>query len=380
MHAQVPHTHDKSKYSEGNGDEDATHDDQVCVTTVDVPRESAHDLSLERFYDEYVTPGRPVIITNGLPPSLASWTLNTLEAHCGEETIQLRTPRKGAWAGLAPTQNTTLAAFLTHLNTHETDSPPRQQPYLFDHPLTTCKDLPRPDIPVYFAHDFLQRVSPSLLANEAHHLRTSFTSYRDYWPSLFVGPAGTVSDLHMDGWCANFWSALLKGRKRWTIFRKEDASRLYRNHVSGSFQIKMDMFELTPPNETIQPPHRAVCLKTSHTSDYPLVHGVTAMRADVVPGELLFVPAQSPHWVENIQLEEDERVSVGVAGNYIDASNIGCATKALKAMGIDHPDARALGAVLGQPSFDKTMNLKDTHRWHTWDAYKNQWAQPLPTS
>jgi hypothetical protein len=40
----------------------------------------------------------------------------------------------------------------------------------------------------------------------------------DSWPSLFVGPSGSCSGLHIDAFGSNFWMALLQGHKKWTLF------------------------------------------------------------------------------------------------------------------------------------------------------------------
>lgn len=51
--------------------------------------------------------------------------------------------------------------------------------------------------------------------------------YRDDWPSLFVGPAGSGSGLHVDPLGSNFWMLLIAGRKRWAFFDRADRPLLY---------------------------------------------------------------------------------------------------------------------------------------------------------
>eukprot|EP01043_Picozoa_sp_COSAG02_P114807 COSAG02_NODE_51130_length_316_cov_0.705069_1_plen_78_part_01 len=36
--------------------------------------------------------------------------------------------------------------------------------------------------------------------------------YRDSWPSLFIGPPGTASALHIDSNATHFWMALFSGQ------------------------------------------------------------------------------------------------------------------------------------------------------------------------
>lgn len=257
-----------------------------------------------------------MIITNGLPASLVGWNLEAIEEHCGDTLANPRVRRPGAWAGLAATGNTSTLATVFHAiraaasatSAAAPPSPPSITPYLFDHSLTEC-GLPPPEIPVYFAQDLLQRVPPTVVGQG---------SFRDYWPSVFVGHAGTVSELHVDGWCSHFWSAMIRGRKRWTLFNKKDTPRLYRNHLSGTFDVNTSQFSQTAEN---------LCLTPTAVEQVPLMMGVYAQQGEVGPGELLFVPAQSPHWVENVPDHRGDGLSVGLAANFVDSTNVKCATK-----------------------------------------------------
>lgn len=82
---------------------------------------------------------------------------------------------------------------------------------------------------------------------------------REQWPSLFMGPKVFFSackfqcsvtsfviwclvqnsscGLHTDSIGSHFWMAMLKGRKRWHIFRKDDAAFLAPNHLRGTFGV-----------------------------------------------------------------------------------------------------------------------------------------------
>lgn len=54
---------------------------------------------------------------------------------------------------------------------------------------------------LFISDDFLQRTAPGTL-------------YKDSWPSLFIAPAGLISELHVDAFGSNFWMALFEGKKR----------------------------------------------------------------------------------------------------------------------------------------------------------------------
>ena len=68
-------------------------------------------------------------------------------------------------------------------------------------------------VPAFFAQDLLQRCPAGTL-------------YRDSWPSLFVGPAGSGAELHIDAFGSHFWMGIFSGRKRWRLFPAEMAAAL----------------------------------------------------------------------------------------------------------------------------------------------------------
>ena len=91
--------------------------------------------------------------------------------------------RKNGDAGCAPSSSSSSSKLL----------------YLYDCSLplkvpTLCE---RVGVPIYFAHDWLQRT---------RHLHAFSRS----WPSLFVGATGTRSSLHIDQWKGHFWMAQVR--------------------------------------------------------------------------------------------------------------------------------------------------------------------------
>jgi hypothetical protein len=77
-------------------------------------------------------------------------------------------------------------------------------------------------IPSYFADDFMQRVDRSVHAK--------WTEWRDYWPSVFVGAAGTASALHSDWGDTAAWMGLVQGRKQWRVVPWRNRALLYERH------------------------------------------------------------------------------------------------------------------------------------------------------
>ena len=118
-------------------------------------------------------------------------------------------------------------------------------------------------MPKWFTPDLLQTLAPG-------------SRYRDVWPSLFVAPAGLRSDLHVDAFGSHFWMALFEGRKRWTFFRPEDTPWLQPSFAAG-----------TEPSFPAGAVAAAGDLR-------PFV-------VDLMPGDILFVPAGCPHTVENLE-------------------------------------------------------------------------------
>eukprot|EP00041_Stephanoeca_diplocostata_P017326 m.346130 g.346130 ORF g.346130 m.346130 type:complete len:340 (+) comp20666_c0_seq72:1349-2368(+) len=270
-------------------------------------RVSLRRRSYERFMSDYAMPGIPVVITNGVPdayfktdfenaqeqstrvrkqgtrvrehPSAAServfvntpkpastrWTLSYIAERCDRNaTVVPRVPEVNQWAGLSPLRSRSnaqvlLAEFLQKHAAPPTQNDTHSEGYLFDYSLNTgCPALAQElVIPKYFARDMLQRIPPESLPP---------TSYRDFWPSLFVGRGGaTGSDMHIDAWCSNFYMMMLQGRKRWFLFPPEDSVRLYRNHITGTFSVNSTAFDVQEPR---------------HESDLPRVTLTSGVRLE----------------------------------------------------------------------------------------------------
>jgi hypothetical protein len=100
-------------------------------------------------------------------------------------------------------------------------------------------------IPKWFANDLFKLVpsssspSPSypssartataIAAATATPTTTAAPTFRysHSWPSLFVGPRGSKSDLHVDAVGTHFWQAVVHGTKFWRIFPRDHAPFLY---------------------------------------------------------------------------------------------------------------------------------------------------------
>jgi hypothetical protein len=116
---------------------------------------------------------------------------------------------------------------------------------------------------------------------------------------------------------------LVEGRKRWTFFSASDMPAL-----RPTFPFSFD------------PVFQPDVLETTRARPF---------EVDLVAGELLFVPAGSPHAVRNLT------TTVALSGNYVDESNIATSLQALWRDGLTCPRSRALHKALSD------INKKPQH-------------------
>ena len=197
----------------------------------------------------------------------------------GDKKVSLRHSKTDSteWGRLdfSDNEQTTVSDFITDIQKNKY---PNGGGYLFDWSLPLfCPELSDDLlIPKYFDNDFLKMASSGSL-------------YSSSWPSLFVSPVANVSHLHVDAFGSNFWMALFQGRKKWTFYSSECFDKL----KPRFFETFDPVFEHTAENGSLSP--CSVVLE---------------------PGQVLFVPAGSPHVVENLE------PSVAVSGNFVDESNV----------------------------------------------------------
>jgi hypothetical protein len=316
----------------------------------DIDRIDASDLSTADFQRRFADKGRPVIIS-GLVPRMFSagvWTRERLRTELGAKTFvpRLRVPQSPDWASLEDAPALTVSAFLDTMSSegrsedHRSAQGPNEiltqtpgcapKGYLFDWNLpdnapNLCSEI---SIPAYFADDLLQQLPEGAM-------------YRDAWPSLFVGPRGTRSGLHIDAFGSNFWMAVLEGTKRWKLFRRSDAAFL-----GPSYQISLD------PTFAAERDSAVVGLPDDHTGAGTASDEVGGSRTlDAIDaehmassaggwdfclhaGEVLFVPAGCPHGVWNVT------DSIAISANYVDYSNLSLAITELELTSAEDPRVR----------------------------------------
>jgi histone arginine demethylase JMJD6 len=113
--------------------------------------------------------------------------------------------------------------------------------------------------------------------------------YFDNFSWVFIGPAGTLSPLHVDLFGTHAWLAQIAGRKQFTLFPPQDGPYLYDGKVDP----------LNPDFER-----------------YPLFAQAKAHVTILEPGEVIFIPAGWVHHVVSLD------TSISVTFNYANASNL----------------------------------------------------------
>lgn len=386
----------------------------------EVERRSVHSLSCAEFADRYAHTGTPVIITDmdGVCGASKAWTVSALRRLAGTRTVPLKrlTSTSSRWARLDDAGSASLAAFLDSIPgwergstgtpgvaPHRERDPPASralggsggppvkhaaggfgvvlstgpsgtisrealraatqavnlQPattttgaaddasetthlrnlYLHDWGLPAAAPdlLDKLDvhIPRYFCGDLLQRCPPGSL-------------YRESWPSLFVAKPGLRSGLHVDTFGSHFWMVLHEGRKRWVFFDAEELPLLY-PHWAPNDNALEPTFGVDP---VVSPDMRTMPAFT-----------MTRPRECILrAGEVLFVPAGSPHYVENV----GDGPTVALSGNFVDRTNLTTALSELDHLAGVDPRAAELAKAMRASSvgtdgaaFDRDLPWRD---------------------
>jgi len=242
------------------------------------------NLSLAEYFEEYLDHGRPVIITDYEDRVLSghsSWGWDEVVDACGEMEVMLSQRYKEArhlWAGLGHAGNPrSLRTWIADIRNGQAGT----DAYLMDWGLVgrCSKFLASFNVPKYFVGDLWKRMP------------FNSSDSRDFFgrhPSLFAGAAGSGGALHVDSYASTFWQFLLRGRKRWTLYALPDELRRTLLYAGVEHEIM---------------PHVPVPGETRTNGTLPLLDVAEEFKvvAEVGPGELMIVPFDVPHMVENIE-------------------------------------------------------------------------------
>eukprot|EP00127_Corallochytrium_limacisporum_P005993 Clim_evm70s215 gene=Clim_evmTU70s215 len=293
-------------------------------TLTEVDRRS--DLTFEEFFHEYERKSKPVIITDYagkvFPGGL--WSIERIREACGDQefTAKRKNLRSTEWALLEDVGEKNVGEFIDYYQEQKQSRADENPLYLFDWPLHNCDEtLLRPDsfiMPKYFAGDFLRR-QPRLRKGTRAHKVLDGVKLDIAFPTLFMSNDGTSSGMHIDGYGSSFWMILLEGEKHWVFFDPADIPLLYENRET--FVMDVDVRPVTKYGRVPNGENKAEAAKTL-LEEKPLVRFAHGFEVVLKPGELLFVPAGTPHQVSNVG------DAVAVCGNYVDEANLDYALSA----------------------------------------------------
>jgi hypothetical protein len=250
-----------------------------------IPRIHASNLTYEK-YLEYASQTIPLIIT-GLrdepnSPGLPDWSLENIYRLCGNKQVSLK--RKinkdpnHIWGGIEAVAETALKEFINDIvaKPRKRDGWPKDMTDLYLHDESVphfCPELLEMyHVPRFFTYDLMQVLS---------------SSYRkDAWPSLFIGGKSTASSLHTDWGSTAAWMGLLKGRKHWVIAKPNQNALLFDQTHPNDFNEGIFASDLINPD----------------FDKFPLLSQVDYYEDILHAGELIFIPADCPHQVQNLEL------------------------------------------------------------------------------
>lgn len=257
-------------------------------------------LSRESFVHDHLDgSGAPVIITDGITrwPALRKWTFEYFRSVYGSDLVAAPFGLGGDLAKL-----TKLHSYIDYLDNPEgelpgfwidgkTGKPLRATPthitspaYLLGWDAFRAHPELRDDIqpPPHFVADWVLALNSTL--------RDVFekASGREYW-SIYIGPRGALSPLHVDYWQTHAYLAQIQGRKRAILFSPDDAKFLYDGQVD-------------PENPDFE--------------RFELFDQATAHECEIGPGEMLFIPSNWWHCVRSIGK------SITVSHNFFNDTNV----------------------------------------------------------
>eukprot|EP01127_Copromyxa_protea_P018029 TRINITY_DN5587_c0_g2_i2.p1 TRINITY_DN5587_c0_g2~~TRINITY_DN5587_c0_g2_i2.p1 ORF type:complete len:270 (-),score=49.29 TRINITY_DN5587_c0_g2_i2:506-1315(-) len=182
-------------------------------TKISVPRRDASSMTVEEFFNEYALKSKPLVIT-GLKDIIfpeGQWSLKDIDYICGDREVVplVKNPHANTWAGLIEdNRQISLANYIRYYSKAKQYTTTEQILYLHDWSLPLhCPQIlgvsekPSFVVPKYFKEDFFKKLQNNTL------------QFSSDWPSLFIGPQGSQSGLHVDSFGTNFWMFLMEGKR-----------------------------------------------------------------------------------------------------------------------------------------------------------------------
>ena len=279
--------------------------EEALLRKTSIRRVHYAELSQTDFEAQHEETRRPVIIEGFASLALEGspkWTMEHLKATCGhlKPPLAQYSAASASWAGMfkahgsAPPEN--LIAYIDAITDPHRHQGAEGAGMVFDWALRHKGEgegcaalLDTLLIPSYFGG----------------------TIVSGFGPSLFIQANGTRCGLHFDKHATHFWQYVWQGAKHWRIFSSADWPRLFRPEAwrraffrdprcSGLFgkaaeeaAVCDDGFGALPP-DAFDDDELERLARASGGIPLEVFEGILR------PGELLFVPANSPHQVLNV--------------------------------------------------------------------------------
>ena len=269
-----------------------------------VERVPLSQMTHERFRNEYVVPRKPVVIEGAYAEnplvvnSNDEWSFSAIKEKYGDiELPSYMIPlREGSNfncsdAGLCKKYNDKTIGeafdetFMLSLKERKRRIHTMRLPQPYPHDLRLEKVLP----------DIFNNVYKKMSYFGENLLLGAKKGY-DKWPSLFFGPAGTATGIHVDGMGTSFTMGVFRGVKQFILFPK----------ISDKKYLCMDI-PLYASKYGID------VLNPNFTNEYgcPTAKHAKPTFATLYAGDILYVPGSTPHAARNL---ED---SIGLAHNFL---------------------------------------------------------------
>ncbi len=131
---------------------------------------------------------------------------------------------------------------------------------------------------------------PSIVASYDLFQRVTQSGYSSSWPSLFFGKKGSNSKLHVDSGATGFFMYLVSGRKRWVVTSPSERPFLYESILKQG--VAADVLGIDKHED----------VNEFLSERFPLLHRAENIYEVIQePGQLIYIPPDSPHAVENLE-------------------------------------------------------------------------------
>lgn len=249
---------------------------QAAEASQEVPSREA--LSVGEFEDLFLGPRRPVVLKGVAAhwPCMGAWTPDSFRTRFGDDRVRVR--RFSDFKH----EEMSLAAYIDFVTSGAFENDPDRK-YMIDWTAFQSRPSLRNELGrIQYFENWLNVVPPKVQIK----LQTG-------WEAVLIGAKGAVCKLHYDYGKTHACAVQVYGRKRWVLYPPDQGERL--TNLAGT-----DFVDVNRPDH----------------EEFPLFSAAAGrMEAVVHPGDMIFVPLDWWHQVENLD------VTIAVTMNFLNRSN-----------------------------------------------------------